>query len=86
MATTAPPLPSAAESALRVQQNLNDELAAITDRLRSLRFRMRAAELSTTSLRAASTAHRTKSRLGDVAHECARLREPLDAIEWRVAL
>jgi hypothetical protein len=83
---TAAPLPSRAEGALQVQMNVNDALASVAEQQRALRFRMRDADLSRTSLRAAECVRRTRARLSDLEHECARLREPLEAIEWEVAL
>jgi hypothetical protein len=79
-------MPSVAQGALEVQRNANDRLVLITEELRATRSRLRVHELSPTSLAAAATAHRTLSRLGDIEHECARIREQVRAVEWRTAL
>jgi hypothetical protein len=80
------PLPSAASRALEVQHNIHDALTLEAERIHALRSRMRAGELSRTSLAAATAVHATRMRLAEIERECALMRGELEAIEWRMAL
>ena len=69
------PLPSAAERALEVQHTVNNLLARAAEDVRGARFRMRAGDLDPRSPAAYVAASATLSRVSDLEHECARIRE-----------